>query len=487
MSVKKNSRGNLIEEFDVLFSQCDGAFKQSRTAKRARQLAYGLLNCLGRQTLTGLLTASGQQFTDWSAAYRLFQGDRLDIDHMFAMIQKQVVDNQIDMHEPIYAHMDDTLLRKTGKKVAGTAWRRDPLGPPFHTNFIWGQRFIQLSMSLPDTTGASISRAIPVDFQHCPTAKKPRKKDDKKVWDAYKESQKQLNLSKRGLERIQALRESLDQNCEARDKELILSVDGSYTNETILKGLPKRVTLIGRIRKDAKLSKLPEPSKRAVGRSRVYGDDLPTPEQIRKSDQYDWQKVKAWAAGKTHQFDVKVVKNVRWRKAGKQNLQLVIIRPLSYRLTKGSRLLYRKPAYLICTDAGLTLDKLLQGYLWRWEIEVNFRDEKTLIGCGKTQVRAANPVQKVPAFFVAIYSLIHLAAYKSDKAKSTQSLPASKWYPDKKRNRQTTGDILNNFRTQMWAESTGIKFSNFVNLQNNLRSTKNSANPTLSAVFYARN
>jgi hypothetical protein len=26
-------------------------------------------------------------------------------------------------------------------------------------------------------------------------------------------------------------------------------------------------------------------------------------------------------------------------------------------------------------------------YLWRWEIEVNFREEKTLIGCGQSQVR----------------------------------------------------------------------------------------------------
>src|SRR5690606_18585334 len=48
----------------------------------------------------------------------------------------------------IYAHMDDTLLRKTGKKVDGTKWIRDPLGPPFQTNLVWGQRSIQTSLSL---------------------------------------------------------------------------------------------------------------------------------------------------------------------------------------------------------------------------------------------------------------------------------------------------------------------------------------------------
>ena len=66
-------------------------------------------------------------------------------------------------------------------------------------------------------------------------------------------------------------------------------------------------------------------------------------------------------------------------------MKLVIIRPLAYRLTKNSRLLYRQPAYLICTDTELEIEKLLQAYLWRWEIEVNFREQKTLLGCGQAQ------------------------------------------------------------------------------------------------------
>ena len=36
---------------------------------------------------------------------------------------------------------------------------------------------------------------------------------------------------------------------------------------------------------------------------------LPTPEETRQSEQYPYQKVTAWAAGKTHEFNIKVVKN----------------------------------------------------------------------------------------------------------------------------------------------------------------------------------
>jgi hypothetical protein len=124
-----------------------------------------------------MLTGSGQQFMDWSQAYRLFSKHRIDTSKMFKVVLSEVLQELTD-EQMIVAHMDDTILKKTGKHIPGTAWRRDPLSPPFHTNFIWGQRFIQISMALPDHPGCCQSRAIPVDFYHCPTVKKPRKSAD---------------------------------------------------------------------------------------------------------------------------------------------------------------------------------------------------------------------------------------------------------------------------------------------------------------------
>ena len=474
-----------MEEFEALFSQCACAFKQSRTVKRALDLSFGLLNCVGRRTITGMLTASGQQFKDWSAAYRLFHGNRMDVNQFFSVIRKELVDKQLPGHLPIYAHMDDTLTRKRGKKISGTRWMRDPLGPPFHTNFIWGQRFIQLSISLPDHQGASQSRAIPIDFYHCPPVKKPKKTDDQATWTCYKQRQKITKLSQVGSDRIGLLRENLDREGVV-DRCLVISVDGSYTNQTVIKKLPANTTLIGRIRKDCCLNELPEAPKKGVGRNRVYGEQVPTPEQIRQSQDYPWQKVEAWAAGKTHLFSVKVVKNVLWRKAGNKNLQLVVIRPLGYRLTMQSSILYRQPAYLICTDPNLNISQLLQAYLWRWEIEVNFRDEKTLLGCGQAQIRKPIPVEKLPAFIVAVYALLLLAAHKSNSRQIKCELPRAKWYSRKTDQRQTSGDMLNIFRSQIWANNAHINFSHFVNLQLLSKRLNYITNPTFSSHFYAR-
>jgi hypothetical protein len=445
---------------------------------------YGELTCLGRHTVTGMLAASGCQFADWSGAYRLFSKQRVDVPKIMNVVQSNVL-QETDSLPYVVAHMDDTVIKKTGKRIPGTAWRRDPLSPPFQTNFIWGQRFIQMSLALPRDGQIGQSRAIPVDFHHCPTVVRPGKAAGKEQWQAYKEEKKIAKLSRQGSDRITLLRKTLDAQ-GYKDKELVVGVDGSYTNKEVLKKLPQRTTLVGRIRKDTKLYGLPE-EQSGAGRKRVYGNQLPTPEQIRQSDQYSWQQVEAWAAGKNHMFDIKVVRDVRWRSAGKQNLTLIIIRPLGYRLSKGSRMLYREPAYLICTETGLNIQDILQAYLWRWEIEVDFREEKTILGCGQAQVRNPNSAERLPAFVAAIYGLLHLASHKATAKPNTLMLPRPKWYPKQEEKRVTTGDLLNNLRAQLWVKATGMNFSRFVDDLVIEPFLKNNTTTFSSAPFYMRN
>lgn len=439
---------------------------------------------MGRHTITGMLTSSGQQFKDWTSVYRLFSHHRVDIPRLFDHVRTAVLQDLPD-NESIIAHMDDTILKKTGKHVPGTAWRRDPLGPPFHTNFIWGQRFLQISLALPHQASCCQSRAIPVDFHHCPTVKKPSKQFTEEHWQIYKEEKKIAKLSRQGSDRLNLLRDKLNQQ-GYKDRELIVSVDGSYTNSEVLKNLPEAVTLIGRIRKDTKLYQLPD-NQKALGRKRVYGERLPSPEQIRQSDQYSWQSVQGWAAGKTHQFNVKVVNYIRWRSAGaNQNLKLVIIRPLGYRLTKKSKILYRQPAYLICTDTELDIEKLLQAYLWRWEIEVNFREEKTLLGCGQAQVVNPDSAVGVPAFVVVLYALLQIAKFRCLKTSQPDTLPRPKWNLKQENKRDTCGDTINEFRAQLWVKGAGVNFSGLVSKNNKSRSWRNVINPSVSAMFYIR-
>jgi hypothetical protein len=444
-----------------------------------------LLTCFGRHTITGILSATGQQFIDWSAAYKLFKGDRMDVNHLFDVARQKAISLLPDCQR-IIAHLDDTLIRKRGKNIPGTAWRRDPLGPPFHTNFVWGQRFIQISMALPTQLGFCQARAIPIDFHHAPSIKRPNKTASEEAWREFKKQQPLAKLSHQGSLRIRQLRLKLNHD-GFQNKNLCVSVDGSYTNQAVLQQLPSNTMLIGRIRKDTKLYKQPE-LQNARGRKKVYGERIPTPEQIRQSNDYKYEVIKAWAAGKVHDFHVKIIHNLKWRSAGERhNLQLVIIGPLGYRLTKSSKILYREPAYLICTDDHLRTDELIQAYLWRWEIEVNFRDEKTLLGCGQAQVRSPQSIEKAPAFTVAMYAFIHLAALVANKVRdSSVILPRPRWDPALKEQRLSTMEIINLFRFQTWSKSIKENFLGFVKKEADIKSLRNYADPLLSASLYIR-
>lgn len=477
----------MIDLFNTLWEQTRPAFSQQRTHERARRLAMSALLCLGRHTITGWISTGGHQGVDWSADFRLFEKERFDPQQLFSVIRRNV-SQRLEPDSPLVVFMDDTLLRKWGTKTAGASWRRDPLGPPFQTNLIWGQRFVQISAALPEQHHRpGRARAIPIDLLHCPSPVKPSRKADKEQWRLYRLLLKQTNMARQGRLRLEQLRKQMDQTDSERSRRLIACVDGSYTNRTVMRSLPDRTTLIGRIRKDAKLYALPTETSSGPGRKKAYGARVPTPEQLRQDSSVAWQSVEAFAAGRTHQIQFKTLAPIRWRAAGeKRNLRLIVIRPLAYRLNKQSRLLYRKPAYLICTDSVLAIEKLIQYYLWRWEIECNFRDEKTLLGMQQAQVRTPSAVACVPSFLAAAYAFLLLASSQMDNLnKCVQSL-RPKWRSPDPSARASTSQLLSLFRKQLWGKGIDqSNFSGFVNHNSAHSTLKKLENSLYDAIIFA--
>ena len=429
-----------------------GAFKQQRIWERARRLAISQLVCLGRHTMTGLLYTCGRQFVDWSADYRVFSQDKWEPKELFMPVVQGVLDLSPPT-EPFVTAIDDTRLKKTGTKIPGASYGRDPLSPPFHTNLVRGQRFIQLSGMVPAGEEAGPARSIPLRFEHSPAVPKPKRSASAQEWKAYEKQRRANNLSTHAVDLLEDIRLELDHRHQAEDRPLVVAVDGSYTNQTVLKGLPDRTILIGRIRKDAKLFHPPsQENQPSVGAKRKYGDEAPTPEQLRKDTEVPWEEVTAFGAGKMHTFRVKTLAPLLWKKAGPDiPLRMVVIAPVGYRPRKGSKVLYRQPAYLICTDADLPLDKLIQYYLWRWDIEVNHRDEKQIIGVGQAQVRAEQSVERQPQRAVASYAMLLLAGVQALGVEGTEgSLPVPKWQAGHPKQRVSTPKLIEQLRSEVW-------------------------------------
>jgi len=447
------------------------------------------LLCLGRHTVTGWLSTCGLEFLDWSAEYRLFSCHRWPAAEVFAVIRRAVL-AELPAAAPLAVAIDDSLLRKTGIRIPGVGWRRDPLGPHFQTNFVRAQRVLQFSAAVPWANGAD--RLVPIVFQHAPTPPKPSAKAPAEEWEQYRQAARRTGLPHRASQQIAALRQALDAEPNGAQRPLHLWVDGGYTNATVLKKLPPRTTLVGRIRQDAKLYFLPEPPPTAPqpGRPRRYGAPAPTPEQLRQDDSAPWTALDVSLSGTSHTMRVKQLHPILWRTAGLHHtLQLVVIAPVGYRLRKHSKLLYRKPAFLVCTDPALDVRTVVRGYVQRWGIEVNFREEKTLLGVGEAQVRNAASVEAVPALQVASYAMLLLAALRSrNEAVKPDLLPLPKWAANAAPPRFSTQRAINQLRAEVWGRALGVSnISDFAACSTPITKPEKFMPDLRSAVLYAVN
>jgi len=443
---------NLLSAFDALLQSWRVVFPQQRSFDRAYRLTFGLLACLREHLTSSAICTTGRQFLDWSADYRLFNRSPWDPHRLFdALIDGAVAFLAADPM-PIIVALDDTICRKTGRRIPGVSTWRDPQSPKFHTNLIPGLRFVQASL-LVSQTQPGPARALPLRFEPAALPPKPKKNASDDERQQYKQQRKKCCLSNIGVGVIQSLREAFYQRATTRLRTLLMVVDGSYTNRAVLSQLPLNTILLGRIRKDAKLCFPVLAGSVKKGRPRRYGSPAPTPEQILRDDSIPLIEVQAFAAGKLQTFKIKVVENLFWRKAGcDRPLRLLVIKPLGYRLRNGSKLLYREPAFLICTDLNLPVNTLIQAYVYRWEIECNHRDEKSFVGVAEGQVRNPKAVGRLPQFQVAAYSLLLLAslqAYGFDR--SDDFLPLPKWR--RKSIRPSILDLLDLLRAQLLGRS----------------------------------
>ena len=443
---------------------------------------------LSKHTVTGLISTSGRQFQDWSADYRLFSKRRFEPDRLFDTVRQGILDD-LDADSPLMVAMDDTVSRKKGREIPGTSWRRDSMSPPFHLNLVWGRRFIQVSALIASEGLSRPGRAIPIDLAHAPSPVKPNHKASLIDKEKYRRECRTRSLSQQGVDRLKRLRDQISEDGHP-NRPLWVSVDGSYTNTTVLKQLPEKTTLIGRIRRDACLHPRHDPQNGdAKGRRRLYGIEIVRPELILKDPNVEWQTVPVFAAGKVHEMRYKSVSPLLWRPAGADRpLRLVVIAPLAYRLSQSARILFRKPAFLICTDPDLSPEKILRTYVKRWDIEVNFRDEKQLLGFDQAQVRNPSSSFTAPKLAVAAYSFLLLAATRAFGVNGAPTaLPQPKWRAKTKKPRPSTTDLINHLRFELWGRAIASScFSGFVNTDSQTRKPEKYIPNLASSVFYAQ-
>ena len=434
----------LIQQFHSLLERgWRSAFPGDRSHRRAIQHAIALPCVFGRRTISRTLGALGRWDKDWSADYKMFSRCLWKPERLF----DPVIDEYLERYprRPVIAAIDDTKLRKTGRKIAGASWHRDPLSPPFHMNLMYGLRFLQASLLFAHyQEGDHPPRGVPVRFQEAPPLKKPGKRASEEQLEQYKKLKKEKNLSTQALELIRDLRASLDQR-GGTGRWLLMVGDASFANKTMFKAELDRTHMLARCRKDARLC-----FRAPKGGRRKYAAEIFTPDQVRTQEERAWNRAQVYLEGKRRMVRYKEVKDVLWKRgAGTRSLRLIVIAPVPYRLSKNATRNYRDPAFFLTTDLKTSIKLLVQSCFDRWQIEVNHRDEKDILGVGQAQVRSPQSIPRHPALAVASYSLLLLAALKSFGPGRTEDYIEQPKWRKKRSKRPSFLDIVSKLRHEM--------------------------------------
>lgn len=320
------------------------------------------------------------------------------------------------------------------------------MSPPYHVNLIQGLRFFQLAAILPlyrQPQQPAPPRSIPLCFTEVPVVKKPGRKASLQQHLAYQAACKLRPASRMALQQIKTIRGEFDR-AGAANKTLFIALDGSFCNAVFFQEKLDRIQLLCRCRKDAR-SHMAAPK----DQRRFYAAEGFSPEAVRQDPNRAWQQSEVYHGGAWRTVRFKELNTLYWPTGAKRRpLRLLVIAPTAYRNHQLARVLYRQPAYLLTTDLSTPASALIQAYFDRWQIEVNHREEKTTFGVGQAQVHNPLSVPRQPAFSVALYAMLLLAALEAYGPERTAAyLPLPKWRRNAKR--PSCLDIISQLRLEM--------------------------------------
>lgn len=400
----------LINNFICITERWEDSFYSRPTFERVRDIGICLLCAPHPHTLTSIISVKNDSEQDFSGDYRVFSRSKWEENDLFIpMIEDSLL--YFEDSPYIYAAIDDSIMKKTGKHIEEARWQRDKMSPPFHVNLIWGIRFIQTSLTLPlhnfDPQEASIG--IPVRWTLAPVLKKPKKRAPKKEWEAFKEGKKIVNLSIQFAQEHKAFRAIL--NLLGITKKLLITVDGAACTRLFLNNRERENSdVISRCRKDIRLC---FQTKHPKNKMHFYDHETFSPEEVYKDETIPWETVWIFRAGKFRICKYKVLRNVYWRSVlKKEPLALFVLKRIPYHPRKG-HVSFKEPSYLLSTDPNIESKIALQAYHDHPQIEFNLKDEKSVIEIGAPQVRNDNSVHRLPAFFTAVYSALLLSSLNS--------------------------------------------------------------------------
>ncbi len=373
-------------------------------------LAAGLAGQPRRRTVTGMLLGAGlARAWPHDRAHSFFARARWDPDELGLAVARLAVALLVPPVAGLRVAVDDTVFRRSGRKVHGAGWQHDGSSPA-RDKVSYGCCFVVVAL-LVRLPFCSREVALPVLAR----LRLPgRYRRDRRHPDA--------SLGPGTVEIAAALVTRLALAFPGRPLHVV--ADAAYHGPA-LRALPASVTWTCRIPRTAVLYGLAPRRTGRRGRPRTRGERLGTPADLAAAAA-DWHP----AAAVTY----------RGRRDTMQVTEVTCLWHGSWHTRTVRLILARNPGTtagydlaLVTTDLHAPPAALLNRYAARWAIEQAFTDARTVLGAGEARNRTPRAVARtVPfALITSTITVTWYARHGHDPADITSRRHDQPWYTTK--------------------------------------------------------
>jgi hypothetical protein len=390
-------------------------------------LVVGAILTPGQRTVAAVLRVMGlsdeRQYQNY---HRVLNRARWSSRELSRRLLLAVVAAFVPGAGPILVGLDETIERRRGTKIAAKGIYRDPVrSSKGHFVKASGLRWVSMQV-LAEVPWAGRIWGLPFLTVLAPSER-----------HNLERGRRHKTLPDWGRQMIRQLRRWLP------DRALVVVADSSYAALGLLAdaaGLPRPVTVITRLRRDAALyDPAPPREPGTVGRPRAKGERQPTLAQRLLDPDTAWETLTSpWYGGGTAQVEVATGTAI-WYHAGEPTVALrwVLLRDPAGQF---------EPQALLSTDPTAPPAQVVAWFVARWPLEVTFHEVRAHLGVETQRQWSDLAILRTTPALLGLFSLVTLVA----RARlDGQPLPARQaaWYA---KTVPTFSDTLAFVRQLLW-------------------------------------
>src|SRR5262245_48993950 len=334
-----------------------------RLSFRLLTLAIGMVMARGRRTVSSWLRGGGLQ-DDYKSYYYFLGSLGRKLRWVGSILLSKLKDTVLQALPPgerILLTIDDSPTKRYGPWVEGAGIHHNPTPGPAQQQFVYGHVWVTLAVAVRHALWGTIGLPLWALLY-------VRQKDIAPLTTLYKVAFRSK------LELAAQLLEWAVFSLERLRRKLWVAVDGGYAKRPFLHAAKKaKVTVVGRLRKDAALKSLPEPRKPGQrGRRAIYGKSTFSLAK-RAGQKQGWQHDTFMLYGEEKRKTDKTV--LATYQPAEGMIRVVLVK-------EG-----RGWVAFFCTDPEASVAQILEAVADRTSLEQVFHDVKEVHGAGQQQLR----------------------------------------------------------------------------------------------------